>query len=160
MTVGSPVLPLGLDPLIAEAKRRTGRRRLLRGSVVLAIVLGLGTFLTVRTQWTSPGSHTSVGLRNSYVGVACHNGTSCGRIGIAIWLARPAESVYVTLFGRHASLRFRGVEATGRVWIGFVHVPASEYTPDSYGHRLGVTVRRGAATGSIRRSVFLSPGWG
>ncbi|HZS30391.1 MAG TPA: hypothetical protein VFA37_03975 [Gaiellaceae bacterium] len=152
---------IALDPLIVAARRRTLRRRLLWGSVAVVVAVGLGTFLAVRAPWTTSSSpRTSVGLRNSYVGVACHAGTSCGRIGVAVWLARPADSVVVTLFGRQTRLRYRGVDTVGRVWNGFIHVPPSGYEPDTYGHRLGVVVRRGQATGSTHLSVFLSPGWG
>lgn len=156
---------IALDPLIAEARRRTRKRRALWASVALAIALGLGAFLAIRTPWTSPGGRTSVDVRYSYVGVACHSGTSCGRIGVQIWIARPADAVQVTLFGRPAALHSRGYFAyrggsSGWVWMGFVHVPASRYTPGSWGHRLGVTVRRGGASGSTHLSVFLSPGWG
>jgi hypothetical protein len=161
-------LPLSLDPLIAEAKRRARARKLLSASLVVAAAISAGLFLTLATPWRSPGTsgaHTTVGLRNSYVGVACHAGTGCGRIGVALWIAQPADAVWVTLFGRRAELRGRGYVAyrgafSGWAWVGFVRVPASVYTPDSNGVRLGIVVRRDGATASIQRSVFLSPGWG
>lgn len=168
MSAHAPALPLAADPLIAEAKRRARARRLLSASLVGAASLAAGLFLALAGPWRSPGSsgaHASVGLRNSYVGVACQAGTGCGRIGVALWLALPADAVRVTLFGRHAELRGRGYVAyrgafSGWGWVGFVHVPASVYTPDSNGVRLGIVVHRDGATVSTERSVFLSPGWG
>ena len=72
-------------------------------------------------------SALSLGLglaRDPYVGVACPqpNSTTCGRVGIAIWLARRhAMRVEATLAGVH--VRLAPPKAVGSFWVGFVHLP-------------------------------------
>jgi hypothetical protein len=56
--------------------------------------------------------------------VACHgaNSTSCGRVGIAVWVARPhATRIDATLAGRHVRL---SPPTTPRgYWLGYVRLP-------------------------------------
>src|SRR5882757_3731432 len=69
----------------------------------------------------------SLGLglaRDPYVGVACPraNSTTCGRVGIAVWLARRhVIRVDATLAG--AGVRLAPPTAAGSFWVGFVHLP-------------------------------------
>src|SRR5436853_7276901 len=72
-------------------------------------------------------SALSLGLglaREPYVGVACPqaNTTACGRVGIAVWLARRhAIRVDATLAGVH--VRLAPPKAVGSFWVGFVRLP-------------------------------------
>jgi hypothetical protein len=103
-----------------------------------------------------------------YLGVACPgaNVTTCGRVGIAVWLAgRPAE-VDATL-ERH-SVRLQLKAAPIGMWVGFVHLPLRSLgiPPTWYGSEpvkrltlhLRVRFRSGWRTGQVR--VQLAPGWG
>lgn len=113
----------------------------------------------------------SLGLglsRDPYIGVACSqaNSTTCGRVGIAVWLARRhAIRVDATLAG--ARVRLSPPKTIGGFWVGYVHlplqtmgVPKSWYgTPEK---RLTLMLRihyaSGWRTGTLR--VPLRPGWG
>ena len=57
MSAGAPTLPLGLDPLIAEAKQRARRRRLLAlgAVVVIAVAATVGTTYGLRSSANSLG---------------------------------------------------------------------------------------------------------
>jgi hypothetical protein len=59
MTERVPRLPLGLDPLIAEAKRRATRRRLLIVAALALVLTGaaLGTTLAFRAPSTAPAMY-------------------------------------------------------------------------------------------------------
>jgi hypothetical protein len=81
----------------------------------------------------------SLGLsRDPYIGVACPqaNSITCGRVGIAVWLARRhAIRVEATLAGAHVLMT--PPKAVGSFWVGFVHLPLrSMGLPESWtGHR-------------------------
>jgi hypothetical protein len=113
----------------------------------------------------------SLGLglsRDPYVGVACaqSNSTACGRVGIAVWLARRhAIGVDATLAGTH--VRLAPPKAVGSFWVGFVRLPLRRMgLPESWAgtpaKRLTLMLRvrypSGWQTGTLR--VQLSPGWG
>ena len=113
----------------------------------------------------------SLGLglsRGPYTGVACSqaNSTTCGRVGIAVWLGpRPASRVEATLAGIHVRLT-PPAAATG-FWVGFVHLPLrSMGLPESWAgapaKRLTLELRihypAGWRKGRLR--VQLRPGWG
>ena len=110
----------------------------------------------------------SLGLglaREPYVGIACRapNSTACGRVGVAVWLARPhAVHVDATLAGAH--VRLRPPFEVGAFWQGFVHLrlglPASwaGAPPRRLMLRLRIVYGDGVRAGSMR--VQLSPGWG
>jgi hypothetical protein len=99
--------------VIDEARRRQGRRRLVIAVAVTALVLGV---LTVRlvSGWQGrdaplPGQPSVVTVApgavlagSPYMGVACHvpNSIACDRVGLAVWLRRPAISVSATIDGR------------------------------------------------------------
>jgi hypothetical protein len=113
----------------------------------------------------------SLGLglsRDPYIGVACSQGnsTTCGRVGIAVWLARrQAMRVDATLSG--VRVRLSPPKTAGNFWVGFVHLPLQAMglrgtwygTP---GKRLTLALRihypSGWRTGTLH--VPLSPGWG
>jgi hypothetical protein len=113
----------------------------------------------------------SLGLglaRDPYIGVACHqpNSTTCGRVGIAVWLARPhAVRVDATLAGAHA--RLTPPSAVGGFWVGFVRLPLRTMgLPSSWAgappERLTLIVRirypSGWGSGTLR--LYLHSGWG
>src|SRR5690349_13600277 len=58
MTMRLPRLPIALDPLIAEAKRRMRRRRLV--AVALVVCVGLAVGLTLESR--SPRVAPSIGV--------------------------------------------------------------------------------------------------
>lgn len=115
-------------------------------------------------------SAVSLGLglvRAPYVGVACPgpNSTVCGRVGIAVWLARPATEVDVAVDGRRTRLRL--LNAPSGMWIGFVRlrVGALGLPPTWFGTpvkwmtlHLRVHFRDGWRAGAVR--VQLRPGFG
>jgi len=59
MTVHVPRLPISVDPLIAEAKRRMRKRRVL--AAVLIIALAVGAPLALRTPGATPAGRNSAG---------------------------------------------------------------------------------------------------
>ena len=59
MSAGVPALPLGLDPLIAEAKRRMRRRRLVATAALLAVAAGTVVWAAVPSG--KPGETPAVG---------------------------------------------------------------------------------------------------
>jgi hypothetical protein len=121
-------------------------------------------FATLVSVWS-----LGLGLtRTPYLGVACHqaNTTTCGRVGIAVWLRRTPTAVQATV--RNASVRLqRKSWANGETtWIGYVHLPLramglpAGWTGPFKRLLLHLRVRRGGVwrTGTV--PVLLSPGWG
>lgn len=113
----------------------------------------------------------SLGLglsREPYIGVACShaNSTTCGRVGIAVWLARRhAIRVDATLAG--ARVRLIPPKAVGSFWVGFVHLPLHAMglptswegsPPKRLTLRLRIHYASGWRSGTLR--IQLSPGWG
>jgi hypothetical protein len=106
--------------------------------------------------------------RTPYLGVACHqaNSTTCGRVGIAVWLRGTPTEVEATV--RHAGVRLRRERwANGETpWIGYVHLPLhamglpTGWTGPAKRLLLHLRVRRGGVwrTGTV--PVLLGPGWG
>jgi hypothetical protein len=110
-----------------------------------------------------------IGLaRDPYVGVACPgaNSTVCGRVGIALWLARRhAIRVEATLAGVH--VRLTPPKEVGSYWVGFVHLPLRQLgLPRSWAgdpaKRLTLVVRihYPGAWRTARLRVDLHAGWG
>jgi hypothetical protein len=110
------------------------------------------------------------------VGVACPraNSIACDRVGLAVWLRRPAQRVTATIDGR--PLRLRAGRPDGAGYEGYLQ-PAGlldgplEVTPDrgrfywQGSHprdaRLQIVIRRASgATDRVSLSVPLRPGWG
>jgi hypothetical protein len=115
----------------------------------------------------------SLGLaREPVAGVACPqpNVTTCGRIGVAIWLTRPATTVEAELAGvpvrLHPKANLATLEKRG-YWEGYVHISPSRLRLPVYWEgnparfvKLQVTIRypTRVATGTVR--LQLRPGWG
>ena len=106
------------------------------------------------------------------LGIACRdqpNVTACGRIGIAVWLRRPALGVEATLRGVRVRLHAGGFGGRGPTyWEGYVHLdPRSLGLPRQWaGERptrfltLRLTIRYAGRTAVGSRGVLLRPGWG
>jgi hypothetical protein len=107
-------------------------------------------------------------VRDPYVGVACSgpNSTTCGRVGIAVWVARRhAIRVDATLSGVH--VRLAPPKMVGSYWVGFVHLPLrSMGLPASWAGapakqltlQLRIRYPSGWRTGTLR--LDLHSGWG
>lgn len=113
----------------------------------------------------------SLGLglsREPYVGVACHgaDNTSCGRVGIAVWVARPgATRVDANLAGVH--VRLAPPKTPASFWVGFVRLPLRRMgLPKSWTGTpakkltLALRVRYPSGWRSDTLCVELRPGWG
>ncbi len=118
-------------PLMAEAWEQHHRRRF---RLLLTGLMSLTAAALI--WWATGGTGTGVGGRGSvttitvrpsailarspYMGVAvCHpSSASCYRIGLAVWLKRPARSVAATSIGTGSSLS-RG-DRSGIVMVGHV----------------------------------------
>src|SRR5437870_4977306 len=68
----------------------------------------------------------SLGLyQEPMIGVACPgpNVTTCGRIGVAVWLTRPATAVTAELAGARVRMHAGGFGGQGPTyWEGYVHI--------------------------------------
>jgi hypothetical protein len=113
---------------VIEAARRRQRRRRFRVLVALLLAIatgvaaaeslrsgegGGGVTASPRPGWRVPFvGPSSVLSRTPYMGVACPqpNAISCGRLGLAVWLKRPAISVDATIAGQPLSLDWFGEE--------------------------------------------------
>ena len=124
-------------------------------------MVGLATLVSV----------LSLGLglaRTPYLGVACHEAksTTCGRVGIAVWLRGAPTTVQAIV--RHASVRLRHEKwANGETpWIGYVHLPLramgvpAGWSGPAKRLLLHLRVRRNGGWRSGTVPVLLSPGWG
>ena len=103
--------------------------------------------------------------RTPYVGVACRQpANSCGRIGVAVWLAGPATRIDAALLGRNVRLStsHAGTGAYGyrRYWTGFIHLPPAQVKSGTYDVRVRITVTGDGTTAHFTRLVYLSAGWG
>lgn len=109
--------------------------------------------------------------RPPMIGVACHqaNSTSCGRVGIAVWLDHPATAVRAKLGGALIRLHAGGLGGRGPTyWEGYVHLSASTLRLPAYWYgadpprylrlRLRITYPSRVATGAVR--LRLNAGWG
>jgi hypothetical protein len=111
----------------------------------------------------------------TYMGVACRtpNSIACDRVGVAVWLPRPAQSLTATVSGRTVRLQ---VAPGTRFYQGFIHpagllTGAERIRPD---RGLSFWESRNPATRTLRLlahyrdrpdaaivlRVPLSPGWG
>jgi hypothetical protein len=132
----------------------------------------------VRREAAGPGGRLLFAQR-PYMGVACPkpNSIACDRIGLAVWLRRPAAQVTATINGQRLDLD--GGRRTGRppvYWEGYLQ-PAGllsgplKVRPDRglyhwtgehpRSARLAITVRRaGGAVGRVSLVMPLRAGWG
>jgi hypothetical protein len=102
----------------------------------------------------------SLGLAQPpYLGVACPqpNVTACGRIGIGIWLDRPALGVEAVFAGVTVQLRRRS-----RFWSGFVRADLGlpTYWTRSKPVSLQLTIRYPDRIARGTVTATLHPGWG
>jgi hypothetical protein len=114
----------------------------------------------------------SLGLsQEPMIGVACPgpNVTTCGRIGIAVWLTRPAATVSAELAGVHVRLHAGGFGGQGPTyWEGYAHINRARLRLPVHWYgtkpvrvlRLHLAIRypTRVATGTVR--LQLRPGWG
>jgi hypothetical protein len=115
------------------------------------------------------GSHHALRLhRSPYLGLACKRVAShrCDRVGLAVWLVRPATGVTAVADGISVRLRTRsgGTGAYRRFlyWKGFFHDPRAARLADrsrSIPIRVSVTARDGSASTGTR-TVRVSQGYG
>ncbi len=140
----------------------------------------LAALLAVGAVGPAAGSAAtkSILTRDPYLGVSCPlaNSTACDRVGLAVWLRRPARSVEATVGARHFRLDdsdWSGPAHKGlrRMFAGFLHpaglrrgplhVPIkwAGSPPVATSVRVVVTYADGTRR-AVRTSVGLSAGWG
>jgi hypothetical protein len=114
----------------------------------------------------------SLGLsQEPMIGVACPgpNVTTCGRVGIAIWLTRPARGVTAELAGARVRLHAGGFGGQGPTyWEGYARISQARLRLPVrwYGAKpvrvlnvqLSIRYRMRVASGTVR--LQLRPGWG
>jgi hypothetical protein len=84
--------------------------RFRRGLAILGVLLTAAVAVAIRTRQPAsqprpaPARH-AVFVQDAYMGVACHiaNSIACNRVGLAVWLARPA-TVTATIEGASCRL--------------------------------------------------------
>jgi hypothetical protein len=185
-------------PLIAEAWKRNHRRRIrlilaatasVAGTVLIWWASGLGT----TTAGSGAGAVTvrpsAVLARSPYMGIAtCHqaqtsraqDSNTCYRIGLAVWLKRPAEAVHAssanaTLTLNHTDRRWIPMTSSvqRREFIGFFKptgiVPSAYPRANKSAHAAPGTpfaavkltiVNSQGRTLITRLRVPVEPGWG
>jgi hypothetical protein len=121
MTVTAPRRPSRarlLKALFEEARRRARRRRLAYATAAAAaLACGSAAFVVLDGGRSDDGSDrapdrpvVAPGLalaRTPYLGVSCPraNDIGCDRVGLAVWLRRPAARLTATVAGRRIAMR-------------------------------------------------------
>jgi hypothetical protein len=136
-------------------------RATIAGVAVAAFLVGCG------------GSGQTLRLpRDPYLGLRCYRPKVlwCGRVGLAVWLARPARNVTAVVDGQDVVLRTReggtGSYRRGLFWQGIFPDSSAQRIAGAFGSASGsVTVRLRVVEndGSIRNAnsnVPLSEGYG
>ena len=154
----------------ASVRKCSPRRKLVRVTRGLVVV---GVFVVVILSLPSGGGAARSPLhfgRAPYVGVSCPapNVTTCGRVGVAVWLARPgASDVVVSLAGVQARLGPPPKGAPLPSWRTFVRLPlAAMGLPGHWDGQpykaltLRVRARYGRQWLSRTMVVPLNTGWG
>src|SRR5712672_1979673 len=107
-------------------------RATVAGVAVAAFLLGCG------------GSAHALRLpRDPYLGLRCHNPKvlQCDRVGLAVWLAKPAGNVIATVDGHNVVLRTRaggtGSYRRGLFWEGIFADPSAQRIADAFGSASG-----------------------
>jgi hypothetical protein len=120
MAVSTPLLRsrTALRAIIEEARRRARKRRLRYAALATTLLLALGIVLTLNhgasrvselarpgPAGLAPGAHLSL-KRDPYIGVSCRtpNSIACDRVGLAVWLRRPAARLTATIDGRTVAM--------------------------------------------------------
>ena len=188
--------PSGTEVLIEEARRHRRRRWLMWTAAVmsvaaLAVVLGLSasggggtpTQSSRVSRLRGPGKIEAprlVFLQNPYMGISCRlpNSVACDRVGLAVWLRRPAV-VTATIDGLALSLNdptwseaFPTGRPTNFMYAGFLqpadmttrmHVPPSSMLFVKPLPSPSVWFRIDFGHGNVvltHKDVQLEPGWG
>ena len=107
-------------------------------------------------------------MRGTYLGLTCDSATiaRCNRVGLAVWLFRPARSATAVVDGVSVHLRSKP-GGTGRYghwlfWQGFFRDPRAQRlanASESIPIRLSITAPGGSVSAGTR-TVFVSPGYG
>jgi hypothetical protein len=110
-----------IAPLFDEAwEHRRRRRRRLFAIALMCLVGGLATTALLTRGALGPSATTHRGpvrvtpgrvlSETPYMGVSCPvaNSIACNRVGLAVWLKRPAVSVTATIAGGSFALDYRG----------------------------------------------------
>ena len=106
--------------------------------------------------------------REPYVGLSCKRVSvhRCGRVGLAVWLARPARDVTAVADGVGVRLRTQtggtGSYRRQLYWQGFFRDPRAQRLADASGSipiRVTVTAPGGSVSG-VSRTVYVSKGYG
>jgi hypothetical protein len=164
--------PRLLAGVIDDARGRH-RRRLLRVAAIAACAgaaAGAALAPASRTPTGNALRHvapSAVLARSPSMGVACHLG-SCDRVGLLVWLRRPAESVSATIAGRPLTLE--SPNADSLTFVGYLryalvtHLPlaAWDWSPGLY-PQPAVVLRIDGDGGHVlvtQLRVPLEPGWG
>jgi len=110
--------------------------------------------------------------RDPYLGLRCYNPEvlRCGRVGLAVWLARPVRNVTAVVDGHDVVLRTRaggtGSYRRGLFWQGIFADSSAQQVADAFGSASGsVTVRlrvveNDGSIGHTNSTVPLSEGYG
>jgi hypothetical protein len=130
--VRGPTLSAGV---VALARRRQRRRALATALAIAVAGVGGGLASTLRhgpaaAPLARNVASAAVLARSPEVGMACLQARSCDRVGVAVWLRRPAESVSATVAGHPVALDLRaaaqfepGAQRTRRLFVGYFHWP-------------------------------------
>lgn len=135
---------------VIETARRRQRRRRLRLALALALAIAIGAALANSLRGAKHSANVNgrpapelrlfapatVLSQSPYMGVACPqpNAIACDRVGLAIWLKRPAISVNATIAGQPLKLDWFGEET--RIAS---HKPRTAF--DGYLQPAGLTTR-------------------
>ena len=95
------------------------------------------------------------------IGARQPNITTCGRIGIAVWLKRPAIAAIADLAGAHIRLHaggFGGKRPT--YWEGYVRRSRQQLGLPVKFLRLHLVIRYTARVAKVTVRLQLRPGWG
>ena len=167
-----------VSPLIAAARERQQRRRLVIAiALVVACAAAYGGYRAVAGSGSGATNSGVLPLssvlatQEPMIGIACPvgNRTTCGRVGIAVWLIRPASSVTATISGTNVRLHAGGFGGQGPTyWEGYTHLASSTLNLPAYWEgskptrylpvHLTINSGTGKAMGSLK--LFLRPGWG
>jgi hypothetical protein len=143
--------------VISDARRRQRRRR--AGLLSALLVMGAGAYVafgpghgashpaSARTGPPRPSlvlDANALFSQSPYMGVACHipSSIACDRIGLTVWLRRPALTVTATISGR--SFALENPMWSGPARHGLRTQFAGFLQPAGITSRLGVTTERGA----------------
>lgn len=156
--------------LVSQITRAARRRRRRRAFSILVVVLTAGLAAVAILGTGATRSRGPVFVQDPYMGVSCHRPGSiaCDRVGLAVWLARPA-AVTATIEGAPLKLDdpyWSYATRQGRkplyVYAGFLR-PAGLGTRLHVGSGPLVRFRIDYGRGHVvitQGNVWLNAGWG